>query len=231
MTKPSWLVKPASLLPRAAWPARRRWLVLVPSVLACGGLAAAVVFLAVAGGSGLTARPRATALASPNPDSTEPVPTFRVPAPVNPVALPSTGAIPLPASEQTQVTAWSDGRGGAALQSVSSGAGDVAQASGLKQYVEMKAACSQLAASVSAAQAAPPIPDAAMQEVYQEALGQLGSAASACQAAISEQPDGDEYVATTENKSALKAAEAALGTAARELFVATGGIGSPGSGH
>lgn len=201
---------------------RSRWLVIVPSVLAAAGLVAGVAYVIADGGSGPAPRPRPAALSSPNPDTTKPVPQYHVPAQLVPVALPSTGAVPLPTSAQPQVTAWKAGRGGSALKTVSAAAGSVAQESGLKEYAPMKAACSQLGAGVQAALAAPPIPVAAMQELYQKALSGLGRAASECQSAISEQPDGDEYIATSEDKSVLNQAQSALATAARELFTATG---------
>jgi hypothetical protein len=183
-----------------------------------------LVYVVSAGSAAAAPRPRSVAYASPNPDTTEPEPTFHVPAAVVPVALPSTGAIPMPSSDQPQVKAWKAGSGGTALSAVTSQAGAVAQASGLKQYVEMKQACVKLASSVSTAQADPPIPDAAMQAQYQQALSELAKAASKCQAGIAEQPDGDEYVATTQNAVDLSASASALASGSADLFKATGQI-------
>jgi hypothetical protein len=210
---------------------RSRWLVIVPSLVAFCGLTAAVVYVVTAAGSPASQRPRPVAYASPNPDSTEPAPEFHVPAPVVPVALPSTGAIPLPVHDQPPVKAWKAGTGGAALDAVTSQAGAVAQASGLKEYVEMKQACSNLAASVSSALAGPPIPNAAMQAHYQQALSDLGAAAAKCQAAISEQPEGEEYVATTQNPADLSASAAALVSGSKDLYQATGQISDLGQGQ
>lgn len=211
-----WAGRPGWLSPR--------WLVVVSCVLAFAGLVGGVVYVFAAGGGVPAAQSRPAARSSPNPDSTEPVPQFQVPAQAVPVALPSTGAIPLPTTEQPQVTAWDSGSGGAALSAISTEASTVAQAAGLKEFTAMRAACSKLTSSVHVAQAAPPIPDTAMQQVYAAALSELGQAASACQAAISEKTDGDEYIATTENKPALDAAQTVLASASEELFKATNAI-------
>jgi hypothetical protein len=211
-------------------PGKTAWLVIVPSVAVFCGLAGVLVYVLTGGGSAPTARARPVAYASPNPDTTEPVPQFHVPAPVVPVALPSTGAIPLLADDEPQVKAWKSGSGGTALSAVTSHAGAVAQARGLKEYVEMKQECSELASSVSEAQAGTPIPDAAMQAEYQKALSELGKAAAGCQAAISEQPDGEEYVATTENSADLSAVASELAAGSQDLYVATGQISDLGLG-
>jgi hypothetical protein len=226
LARPSWLAAPPWLWRVArptGWPSRRGWLVIAPSVLILFGLVAGVAFVVISSGPAPTGL-RPLAAASPNPDSTEPVPQYHVPAQVEPVALPSTGAIPLPTYEQPEVKTWRTGPGGEALKTVSNQAGNVAQAEGLKEYVEMKASCDQLATSVTAAQDAPPIPDAAMQALYQKALTEFATAAGQCQTAISEQPDGEEYVATTENAGELRAATAALSSGSKDLFQATGQI-------
>jgi hypothetical protein len=223
--------------PKARWlppllqpAARSRWVLIVSSVVAFCGLTAAGVYV-TAGGSPGPAHQRPLAYSSPNPDTTEPAPQFHVPAPVAPVALPSTGAIPMPYGAQPQVQTWKAGRGGKALGAVTSQAGAVAQASGQKQYVEMRQACSALATSVASAQTAPAIPAAAMQAKYQQALSELATAAAQCQAGISEQPDGDEYVATTQNPADLKASAAALAAGSNDLYQATGQISDLGQGQ
>jgi hypothetical protein len=209
---------------------KRAWFVLVPSVLAVIGLSFALVNVLAAPGPhgtaalGAGSHPSALGSASPNPDSTEPVPTFQVPAKAIPVTAPRTDALPLPKDLQAQVRAWDAGRGGAALAAVSTQVGDVTQASGLREYVAMRAACSRLATSVATAQASPPIPDAAMQTAYATALTKLARGARECRAAISQQPDGDEYIVTTENPAKLRASAAALASGSHDLFRATGEI-------
>jgi hypothetical protein len=232
--KPMWLMKTGSALKaampsRLRLPGRSRWLVIVPSLAAFCGATVVLVYVLTTAGSPATSRPAANA--SPNPDTTEAVPVFHVPAPVVPVTLPRDGAIPMSAGAAPQVKAWKGGTGGTALADVTSQAGDVAQASGQKQYVEMKKACSELAASVSSAQTDPPIPDAAMQKQYQKALSELAQAAASCQAAITEQPEGEEYVATTQNSADLTAAAAALASGSTDLYQATGQISDLGQGQ
>jgi hypothetical protein len=228
LVKLSWLTVPARLVRLAkpgGWPSRRGWLVIAPSVLVLFGLVAGVTYVVISSGPGpAPARLRPLAATGPNPDSTEPVPQYHVPAQVDPVALPSTGAIPLPTYEQPQAKTWRAGPGGAALKTVSNQAGAVSQAQGQKLYVEMKSACTQLASSVTAAQEAPPIPDTAMQALYQSALTDFATAAGQCKTAIFEQADGEEYVATTENQGALRAVAAALSSGSKDLFKATGEI-------
>jgi hypothetical protein len=202
--------------------------VIVPAVV--GAVAVAAVLAYVIGSRSQPAHPRPVAYASPNPDTTKATPKFHVPAQVVPVTLPSTGAIPLPVAEQPQARTWKAGRGGVGLTAVFSQAGDVSQAAGLREYVEMKQACSKLGASVSQAQAGPPIPDAAMQAKYSKALSELGNAAADCQAGISEQPDGDEYIATTENQTDLSVSATDLAAGSTDLYQATGGISVLGQG-
>jgi hypothetical protein len=223
LAKSSWVAVPVRLVRLArpaGWPSRRGWLVIVPSVLVLFGLVAGVTYVVVSSAPG-PARLRPAAASSPNPDTTEAVPQFHVPAQVDPVALPSTGAIPLPTYAQPQAKTWKAGPGGAALKTVSDRAGAVTQAQGQKLYVAMKAACTQLATSVTTAQDSPPIPDAAMQALYQKALTEFATAAGQCKTAIFEQPDGEEYVATTENQSELRTVAGALSSGSKDLFQAT----------
>jgi hypothetical protein len=185
---PAWLARPFRLVRHARWSAPRGWVVIAAAAFAFSGLVAGLSYFAISGGLGPAARPRPLSAASPNPDSTQPVPRFNVPAQVDPVALPSTGAVPLPTYEQPQVRTWQAGPGGAALKQVSNQAGNATQAEGLKLYVELKAACTQLAVSVTTAQDAPPIPDTAMQALYRKALQELGTGAGQCKTAIFEDP-------------------------------------------
>jgi hypothetical protein len=211
------------LLANAARLVKPPWLVIVPSVLAVIGLSVVLVHVIAGGGS----HPAASAAhahgtsASPNPDSTEPTPQFHVPAKVIAIAGPHTDALPLPKGLQAPVKAWDAGSGGAELGAVSGQLGNVTQASGLREYVAMEASCVKLAADVRTAQAGPPIPDAAMQTLYATALGTLAKGAEDCRAAISQQPDGDEYIMTTENQPMLHAAAAAFTSASEDLYRAT----------
>jgi hypothetical protein len=201
---------------RPWWRIGHRRLMTVPSALALAGLVAGVTYVTTGGGS---VRPGATA--SPHPASAKPAPQFQMPAPVVPVALPSTGAIPLPTGHQPRVAAWNSGPGGSALKTLSSQAG--AAATGRNQYGRLRSACWRLAVGVAAALAAPAIPDAAMQKLYQKALSALASAARRCRAATSEQP-GSHDVVTTEGANALTAVESAIASAYRELSEAAAQI-------
>jgi hypothetical protein len=66
------------------------------------------------------------------------------------------------------------------------------QAAGAKLYPSMKQACVSLASDIQTAQAGPPIPDAAMQRMYDRALVTLSQAAAYCQRAISVSDDGED---------------------------------------
>lgn len=221
--RPGWQVRPSRLV-KPAWPLKRAW-ILVPAVAAVIGLSVALVYLTAAGGSHTVASgPRNVGTASPNPDSTEPIPQFHVPAKIKPISMPHTDALPLPTALRAEARAWDTGAGGSAFDAVSDQVGNVTQASGLHEYVEMKAACAKLAASVTTAQAAPSIPDTAMQALYAMALTKLAKGAEQCQAAISQQPDGDEYIVTTENQAVLHASESALASGSKDLYRATGEI-------
>jgi hypothetical protein len=136
----------------------------------------------------------------------------------------SAGALPLPERLVRQAVAWRNGRGGTLLAAVSSEYGSVTQAGGMKQYATMRYNCEQLASGVSAAQAGPRIPDAAMQKLYARALSELAVAASHCRAAISQQPDGDESIETHENPQLFKLTNAELATGSRDLYRATAEI-------
>jgi hypothetical protein len=227
-----WLVKPGGLR-KPAWPAQARWLVIVPSVLAVMGLSVALVYLIAAGSphpAASSGGPVGTS-ASPNPDATEAAPLAPIKPRVVAVAAPGSDALPLPKGLRAQVKAWDAGSGGAALAAVSNQFGNAMQAGGVREYVEMKRACLKLAASVKTAQAEPPIPDAAMQELYAKALSMLVNGASDCVAAISEQPDGDEYNVTTENPTMLHTAMSALSGGSKDLYRATAEIVILSRGH
>jgi hypothetical protein len=102
---------------------------------------------------------------------------------------------------------WNSGPGGKKLSQISNDVGMALQSGGIKQYVEMKAACGNLTTLISSAGTSPPIPNTAMQNEYTAALSALTKAAADCRSAISEQVDGDEYVETTENAEVLALAQ------------------------
>lgn len=134
------------------------------------------------------------------------------------------GALALPGKLRAQAANWYAARGGTALAAVSGQVGAVTQAGSLRQYNEMKAACSALASDVSTAQADPPIPNAAMETLYAKALTTLATGAADCGKAISVQPDGDEQVVTQENPALLHQSSAEFQAGATYLFRATAEI-------
>lgn len=198
-------------------------------ILALTGLSAALVYLTV-GGSHLAAASvsAAPSAASPSlaPSATSLPPGATVatqPRSASALAL-TGGALPLLEGLKAQAAAWAAGSGGAALAAVSTQVGTVTQAAGVRQYVEMKMACANLASGVTTAQAGPPIPDATMQALYVKALTQLAEGAADCRAAISERSDGDEYVEAYENSTMLHQAMSAFVLGAKDLFQATAEI-------
>ena len=98
------------------------------------------------------------------------------------------------------------------------------QAAGVKQYVPMKMACVRLAAEAAAAQAGPPIPDAAMQRLYAKALADFAQGAADCKAAISERPTGDETIDTRVNPAQLHRSLSLVAAGATDLYRATAEI-------
>jgi hypothetical protein len=133
-------------------------------------------------------------------------------------------ALPLPQELRGAAVKWNSGDGGKDLAAVSGQIGGVLQAGGVRQYVQMRGACVALAATVARAQAGPPIPVAAMQKLYAKSLVDLAGGASSCRAAIAQQPDGDEYVVTTQNQTKLHLAASEFSAGAKDLYRATAEI-------
>jgi hypothetical protein len=101
--------------------------------------------------------------------------------------------------------------------------GNSAQAGGVRLYLAMRQACTQLTTAVTAAGAGPPIPDAAMQHRYARALAKLAAAAAHCRAGISTSPSG-ESVTTRVNQAMIQRSMSEFAAGARELYLATGQI-------
>ncbi|HEY1624412.1 MAG TPA: hypothetical protein VGG16_11495 [Streptosporangiaceae bacterium] len=132
-----------------------------------------------------------------------------------------TGVLSVPKARVSSVKAWDSGPGGAALKVVSGQVGVALQAVGLRQYAAARGACVKLAAGVSAARAGAPIPDAAMQHLYQTALADLGRGAANCQASISK---GHQYFKTPQDAQTLRRSMSTLSAGADDLYRATGDI-------
>ncbi len=90
-----------------------------------------------------------------------------------------------------------------------------------RQYVQMKRECVTLAAEVKTADAAPAIPDPAMQNMYNKALASLAAGTADCQAAVSSHQEGDEDLVTSTNSSLMATAMSELNVGTRDLYIAT----------
>jgi 4-amino-4-deoxy-L-arabinose transferase-like glycosyltransferase len=134
------------------------------------------------------------------------------------------GALSLPANMQGSVASWQSGPGGRDLTAVSSRLGQALQASGIRQYSSMKDTCTQLASSVSTAKAGPPIPQAAMQNLYTQALTELAKGAADCQQAISIAPTGDETIQAHVDTATLRKATSEISAGATDVFRSTAEI-------
>lgn len=126
-------------------------------------------------------------------------------------------SVNVPTQLAAALRTWNKGPGGKAFYQISNDIGMVLQSGGTKMYVAMKAACGNLATSVNAAATSPPIPDATMQSKYTAALSTLGKAAADCRSAISEQPNGTEYVSTTVNQAVLGSAQNEFSSVSKNL--------------
>ena len=134
------------------------------------------------------------------------------------------GALSVPKSMQSSVARWQSGPGGRDLTAVSSQLGHALQAGGIKQYVTMRYACTQLGSSVATAAAGPQIPNAAMQKLYTKALTELAKGAADCRAAISVKPSGDETNETNVDTTKLHQSTSELSAGATDIFRATAQI-------
>jgi hypothetical protein len=154
--------------------------------------------------------------AAATPGPTPSAPTVRV-SPVASVTTPK----PLKPSNPAQVKSWNAGKAGAALAQVTEDSGSVLMASGSGRYPEALQACTALAGAVKAAEALPPIPDAAMQKLYVKSLDDFKSGATDCMAAITQHPEGLEDVVTDVSHAELNMAISLFDVGTRDLYNAT----------
>jgi hypothetical protein len=220
---------------------KQAWLGITLSLIALAGVSAALIAVATGGGTNKTASGAPSAVTgTATPGSSAPGATAPgsnkasqahngvSKAKTNTVSAAqlaqSGGALSLPSNAKNLVLAWQAGRGGADLATVSRQAGTALQSGGIRQYTMMKNACGQLAGGVSAAQAGPPIPVAAMQTLYTKALAELTKGAADCRAAISTTPDGDETTKTAVNATMLHQSTSELAAGADDIFRATAQI-------
>jgi hypothetical protein len=128
--------------------------------------------------------------------------------------------IPAPRNP-TAVAAWKKGKGGAALTAISQHLGQVLMAYGVGEYTVMRQACARLTPAVATANESAPIPDTAMQVLYERTLNLLTTGAAACKAGITSQPDGPEDVVIHTNASLLGKALADFKTGTQGLYSET----------
>jgi hypothetical protein len=203
------------------------WLGITLSLIVLAGVSAVLIAVAVSGGShpatsGGTSAATGGALA-PGSIKASPVnqaSKARIKGPSAAQMAESGGALRLPANMQSRAIAWQLGPGGTQLTAVTREFGDALQAAGARQYFVMRSFCIQLARSISAAEAGPQIPVAAMQIIYGQALTELAKGASDCRAAITMRP-GNESLVTKVNPAMRQQAAAELAAGATDIFRST----------
>jgi hypothetical protein len=217
---------------------KRTWLGITLSLIALAGVSAALIAVASGGthqasSGGTSAATGGASAASGSikapqvdqaPSSSSGSSKAKTKVPSAAQVAESGGALSLSASMHSRVVAWQFGPGGTRLAAVSSLFGTALQERGLRQYSQMKYTCIQLAHSVSTAQAGPPIPVAAMQTLYGNALAELAKGAADCQAAITVKPDGDENQDVHVGASLLQQSVSELAAGARDIFRSTAEI-------
>jgi hypothetical protein len=212
------------------------WLGIALSLVALAGVSAALIAVAVGSGSHQATSARtsaATGGTSAAPSSIKASPVNQAPNsssssaegkfPSAAQVAESGGALSLPANMQSRVISWQSGPGGTRLAAVTRLFGDALQAGGIRQYVDMRIACTQLAHSVSTAEAGPQIPVAAMQTVYGQALAELAKGAGDCQAAIFVRSDGEDQQAVV-MATLFGQSKSELAAGARDIFRSTAEI-------
>jgi hypothetical protein len=215
---------------RFSMPRRKAaWLGIGLGLVALAGVSAALIAVAVGAGSH-QATSAATGGTSTAPSSSKVSPVSQAGSSKADGKVPSAaqvaengGALRLPANMQSRVISWQSGPGGTRLAAVTRLFGDALQAGGIRQYTEMKEFCTQLADSVSTAEAGPQIPVAAMQTVYGQALAELAKGAGDCQAAISVRSDGEDQQAAV-TATLLGRSKSELAAGARGIFRSTAEI-------
>lgn len=206
-----WLARRWQTLDR-----RQQWLA------ACAAVALAVsvtIYLA----SNTNASPASTAMGT-SVGSTRPIikqftPAHRSSSSDTPEA--AIAAMRLRPALAAALRKWNAGRGGTVLAEVSADMSGAIQAAGNKLYVQMRPACSSLAAAVTAAKTAPPIPDASLQELYVTALATVQSGAAVCLNGIDEHAYGDDGVETHENPALVSQSVTELTAGAKDLYPVT----------
>jgi hypothetical protein len=138
-------------------------------------------------------------------------------------APPQTGPKPLQPSDPGAISSWS-AAGGKALAHVSTQSENVLAARAARNYPQMLRYCTALATAVQDAQNAPPIPDAAMQQMYTQSLSALKQGATDCMAGIAVHHEDLEEPDVNVNHATVDRAMSELGTGVNDLYVATSAL-------
>ena len=138
-------------------------------------------------------------------------------------APPQTGPKPLQPSDPGAINSWS-AAGGKALAHVTTQSENVLAARTASNYPQMLRYCTALSTAVQDAENAPPIPDAAMQQMYTQSLNALKQGASDCMAGITEHHADLEEPDITVNHATVDRAMSELGAGVNDLYVATSAL-------
>jgi hypothetical protein len=198
----------------------RRFAILTSAVLAL--VAVAVIVAVVWPGSKSADTASAAAPGSPDGPATA---QSAAAAPAQPPtqaadAEASVGDAVKPANS-LRVAVWNGGRGGAAWRAVSAQLGTVLMMHAEKRIPALRQGCQTLGSAVTAALAAPPIPDQTMELWYKRALTEIGAGAADCHASITSELHGDEDLVVHQNATLINRAISELSTGSKELYKAT----------
>jgi hypothetical protein len=138
-------------------------------------------------------------------------------------APPQTGPKPLRPSDPAAISSWS-AAGGKALAHVTTQSENVLAARTARNYPQMLGYCTALATAVQDAVNAPPIPDAAMQQMYTQSLNALKQGATDCMAGITEHHADPEEPDVDVNQATVDRAMSELGAGVNDLYVATSAL-------
>jgi hypothetical protein len=94
-------------------------------------------------------------------------------------------------------------------------------AHGTRQYPQMLQACKALSGSVQSAEALPPIPDGAMQQLYTKSLAAFDSGIAACVHGITQRSESVEDTVTNVNQTYVKQAVKQFNAGMTDLYLAT----------
>jgi len=136
---------------------------------------------------------------------------------------PQTGPKPLQPSDPGAISSWS-AAGGKALAHVTTQSENVLAARTARNYPQMLRYCNALATAVQDAENAPPIPDAAMQQMYTQSLNALKQGATDCMAGITEHHEDLEEAQVDVNHGTVDRAMSELGAGVNDLYIATSAL-------